>query len=321
MRNGPRDRDCRDARVVNIVADGGFATRVRSQHAAQETGGTNDNTGAGLIVQGSGHGNAEPFRVVLADDVADLRFLLTRALHASGRFDVVGTAANGRDAIEQATQLQPDVTLLDLAMPVMDGLEALPAIRAAVPECTVVVLSGFDAQTMAAPAMERGAAGYLVKGLSPHAVVRDLIALLDTLEHQPATTTGDELARAQIDLPAQLTSGWQARLFLADRLREWHLEPVLDDALLLTTELVTNAVIHARSAVSVTVRRGVERLRIEVADTGPGALRFRGARDDAQTGRGLQLLEAIASSWGTSAFEAGKLVWFELSTAATPRHA
>lgn len=269
------------------------------------------------------------FRVVVAEDVPDLRFLLTRALTASGRFEVVGAAANGQEAIAQATALRPDLTLLDLAMPVMDGLEALPLIRAAVPDCTVVVLSGFDAQTMAAPALARGAAGYLVKGLSPVGLVGELLALLDAIEHQPAPiaapeVTSDEIARAQIDLPAQLASGWQARLFLGDRLTEWHLESVRDEAMLLTTELVTNAVIHARSAVSVTVRRGVERLRIEVSDTGGGALKILEPRGEGQTGRGLQLLEALASSWGTSAFEAGKLVWFELQTKAggsTPRHA
>ena len=274
-------------------------------------------------------GPAARFRVVVADDVPDLRFLLTRALTASGRFEVVGAAANGREAIAQAQALRPDLTLLDLAMPVMDGLEALPLIRAAVPDCTVVVLSGFDAETMAAPALARGAAGYLVKGLSPVALVEELLALLEAIEHQPAPivapeATSDEIARAQIDLPAQLASGWQARLFLADRLSEWQLESVRDEALLLTTELVTNAVIHARSAVSVTLRRGVERLRVEVSDTGGGALRFREPTGDAQTGRGLQLLEALASSWGTSAFEAGKLVWFELQTGrdtSLPRHA
>ena len=269
------------------------------------------------------------FRVVVADDVPDLRFLLSRALAASGRFEVVGAAANGREAIAQATALRPDLTLLDLAMPVMDGLEALPLIRAAVPDCTVVVLSGFDAETMAAPALARGAAGYLVKGLSPVGLVEELLALLEAIEHQPAPiaapeVTSDEIARAQIDLPAQLASGWQARIFLSDRLAEWHLESVRDEAMLLTTELVTNAVIHARSAVSVTVRRGVERLRVEVSDTGGGALKIREPRGEAQTGRGLQLLEALASNWGTSAFEAGKLVWFELQTKAAgspPRHA
>ena len=254
------------------------------------------------------------FRVVIADDVEDLRYLLGRALDSSGHFTVVGSAANGREAIDIASREQPDLTLLDLAMPVMDGLEALPHIRSAVPEGTVVVLSGFDAETMEATALERGAAGYLVKGLSPKRLVEDLLVLVEhidlTSRSEPVAVS--DLAIADIDLPAELASGRQARVFLADRLAEWKLEPLLDTAMLLTTELVTNAVVHAHSAVKVTVRRGIDRLRVEVADTGGGALQMREPSSEATNGRGLQLMEALSSAWGTSAYERGKLVWFEL---------
>ena len=265
---------------------------------------------------------ATPYRVVIADDVEDLRFLMTRALERSGRFRVVGTAANGREAVDRAVEHRPDVTLLDLAMPGMDGLEALPLIREAVPECTVVVLSGFAAETMQATALQRGAAGYLVKGLSPIRIADEVLAMLRLIslgKHGPAPGQSDELSQAQIELPAELTSGRKARLFLSDRLSEWHLDSLMDTALLLTTELVTNAVIHASSEVSVTVRRGEGQLRVEVADTGGGALTMREPGPDATSGRGLQLMEALASAWGTSAYEAGKLVWFELR--ANPRHA
>ena len=258
-------------------------------------------------------------RVVIADDVEDLRYLLDRALVASGRFEVVGTAANGRQAIDIATEQRPDLTLLDLAMPLMDGLEALPHIRAAVPDGTVVVLSGFDAETMESTALERGAAGYLVKGLSPRRLVDELIVLCDSIERQrgqaPDPTADGDVARATIELPADLTSGRRARLFLAERLAEWRLDSLLDTAMLLTTELVTNAVIHARSEVTVTIRRAIDSLRVEVADTGGGSLQMRPASIDATSGRGLQLMDSLAAAWGTSAFDAGKLVWFELPAA------
>ena len=260
------------------------------------------------------------YRVVLADDVADLRFLMTRALERSGRFRVVGTAANGREAINQALEHRPDVTLLDLAMPGMDGLEALPHIRRAVPECTVVVLSGFDAETMQSKAIEQGAAGYLVKGLNPMSLAEEVLGMLRaiSLGADDANGSPDDLSLAQIDLPAELISGRKARLFLSDRLSEWRLDGLMDTALLLTTELVTNAVIHAGSAVRVTVRRGMDHLRVEVADTGPGALHLREPGVDATTGRGLQLMESLATAWGTSAYEAGKLVWFELQSGTRP---
>ena len=258
-------------------------------------------------------------RVVIADDVEDLRYLLNRALVASGRFDVVGTASNGRQAIEVATAQRPDLTLLDLAMPMMDGLEALPHIRAAVPEGTVVVLSGFDAETMESTALERGAAGYLVKGLSPKRLVDELIVLCESIAAQrdaaPDPGADGDVVRASIELPAEITSGRRARLFLAERLSEWRLESLLDTAMLLTTELVTNAVIHAHSAVNVTIRRSIDSLRVEVADSGGGALQMRAPSMESTNGRGLQLMEALAAAWGTSAFEAGKLVWFELPAA------
>jgi DNA-binding NarL/FixJ family response regulator len=262
------------------------------------------------------------YRVVIADDVEDLRYLLKRALERDGRFAVVGMAANGRDAVVQAAQERPDLTLLDLSMPVMDGLEALPLIRSAVPQCTVVVLSGFDAERMESAALDRGAAGYLVKGLSPRRLVEELTLLLGRLD-QPSSMTlpigaeaATELATAHIGLPPVLSSAAQARRFVRTTLPDWSLTSLLDNALLLTTELVTNAVIHARSPVGVTLKLTGDRLRVEVADRGPGALIMREPVEGNTFGRGLQLLEALSSAWGTSADEQGKLVWFELP--ATP---
>lgn len=269
---------------------------------------------------------ATPFRVVIADDVADLRFLLSRALEATGRFEVVATATNGREAVEEASKHRPDLTLLDLGMPVLNGLEALPLIREAVPDGTVVVVSGFEPEDMEEVARARGAAGYLLKGLGPRQLVAELLVLLEDISAGPveddaalpaAPSRPDDIAQAHIELPAALTSGRAARQFVSERLAEWRLEVLLDTALLLTSELVTNAVVHARSPVSVTIRRIIDRLRVEVADVGGGALVLRNPDMDATGGRGLLLMEALAASWGTSAFEAGKLVWFELT--APPR--
>ena len=90
--------------------------------------------------------------------------------YAEGRFtqtpEVVGLAADGEEAVELARSQQPDVVLLDLAMPRMDGLQALPLILEAVPGVRVVVLSGFDKHTMADRALEAGAHRYVEKGLS-----------------------------------------------------------------------------------------------------------------------------------------------------------
>lgn len=268
-----------------------------------------------------------PYRVVIADDVEDLRYLLKRALERDGLFTVVGMAATGKEAVMQAAQQRPDLTLLDLSMPEMDGLEALPLIRSSVPECTVVVLSGFDPERMESQVLDRGAAGYLVKGLSPRRLVEELTALLERIERTAhperpvlptAAEAAAELARAHIGLPAQLSSAMQAREFLREVLPDWSLTGLIDSAMLLTTELVTNAVIHARSPVGVTLKLTDDTLRVEVADHGPGALIMREPIAGDTHGRGLRLLEAIAAAWGTSADEHGKLVWFELRVGVIP---
>src|SRR4051812_43836917 len=83
-------------------------------------------------------------RVVLVDDSANIRVLVRTHLELDGRFAVVGEAADGRAAVQLARDLRPDAVVLDLAMPVMDGLHALPLIRDAAPPTKIVVLSGFD---------------------------------------------------------------------------------------------------------------------------------------------------------------------------------
>ena len=81
-----------------------------------------------------------PIRVVLCDDTRDIRLLLSLALELAGGFEVVGEAADGSEAIAQVTAHQPDVVLLDLAMPVLDGLQALPHIRERAPGSLVATL-------------------------------------------------------------------------------------------------------------------------------------------------------------------------------------
>lgn len=105
-----------------------------------------------------------PLRVVIADDTSDMRDLLRINLEADGRFEIVGEAADGAEAVDMAASSQPDAIVLDLAMPVMDGLQAIPEIKRRSPGSRIAVLSGFNAHRMAAPALEAGADRYLEKG-------------------------------------------------------------------------------------------------------------------------------------------------------------
>jgi signal transduction histidine kinase len=108
--------------------------------------------------------NPDPLRVLVVDDTPDLRDLLTMALERTGEFQVVAQAENGRQAVDVAASVDPDLVLLDIAMPVMDGLEALPLVRRSCPAAIVVMLSGFGASEMTTRALTGGAHGYLQKG-------------------------------------------------------------------------------------------------------------------------------------------------------------
>jgi len=125
---------------------------------------------------------AQRDRVLVVDDAANLRELLTLLLEIEDDFEVVGTASDGRQAIEAAVSLQPDVILLDLAMPVMDGLQALPALREHLPQARIVIFSGFEHQALAEEALQAGADAYIEKGTS----VTQLVTELRELRRRPA---------------------------------------------------------------------------------------------------------------------------------------
>ena len=112
--------------------------------------------------------------VVLVDDEPGVRLLTRLALEEDGGIEILGEAANGRSGVELVTAMQPDVVLLDVQMPVLDGLAALPEIRTASPGSQVVVVSGSDPDETADAAMAAGASAYLEKDR----VTTDLVALV-----------------------------------------------------------------------------------------------------------------------------------------------
>jgi DNA-binding NarL/FixJ family response regulator len=125
-------------------------------------------------------------RVLLVDDVATERRLVRAALERSGRFLVVGEGADGEEGVALAVELHPDLVVMDLSMPHMDGLEALARLRDRCPGLPVVILSGLSADDAAASALRLGAAGYLEKGLHP----AELVAYLGRLTDAAAAPTG-----------------------------------------------------------------------------------------------------------------------------------
>ncbi|MEK6274082.1 MAG: response regulator transcription factor [Actinomycetota bacterium] len=117
-------------------------------------------------------------RILIVDDHPLTRGALAALLGQNG-FDVVGEAGDGTEAIESARQLQPDLVLLDLSMPELDGLDALPRVRAAAPECEVVVLTASGTEENLLAAIRGGAAGYLLKTEAPERIVEFLSGVVD----------------------------------------------------------------------------------------------------------------------------------------------
>ena len=105
-----------------------------------------------------------PMRTVLIDDFADIREVLRVALQQTDKFTVVAEAADGRAGLAAVEEHQPHLVLLDIAMPLMDGLQALPLIRQASPSSVVVILTGYPEESVALSAVELRAHGFIRKG-------------------------------------------------------------------------------------------------------------------------------------------------------------
>ena len=115
-------------------------------------------------------------RVLLVDDQALFREGLRMLLSVQPDLDVVGEAANGEEALRQAAALHPQVVLMDLRMPVLDGVAATRRLRATQPECRVIVLTTFDDDEDIFEGLRAGAAGYLLKDVPPSQLVEAIRA-------------------------------------------------------------------------------------------------------------------------------------------------
>ncbi len=107
-----------------------------------------------------------PIRILLVDDHDMVRRGLAVFLLAHDDFLLVGEAMNGKEAVEQCAELQPDVVLMDLMMPVMDGVSAIKTIREKHPQIQVIALTSFSEEKLVESALKAGAIGYLFKNVS-----------------------------------------------------------------------------------------------------------------------------------------------------------
>jgi len=159
-------------------------------------------------------------RVLVADDQRLVRESIAALLDIQDGMTVVGTAVDGRDAVAQAEALRPDVVLMDVRMPVLDGVAAVAVMRERVPSCRVVMLTTFDDEDLVVRALRAGATGYLLKDLparelaeavrlahagvvqfDPAAVAR-LVSALDR-SSSPPRPPGDTAVPAGVPLTAR----------------------------------------------------------------------------------------------------------------------
>jgi two-component system, NarL family, response regulator LiaR len=114
----------------------------------------------------------DPIRVLLVDDHAVVREGLRTFLELQEGMEVVGEAEDGEQALTEAERLRPDVILMDLVMPVLDGVGAMRELRQKLPSCRVIVLTSFAEDDRLLPAIQAGAAGYLLKNVQPKELAR-----------------------------------------------------------------------------------------------------------------------------------------------------
>lgn len=239
-------------------------------------------------------------RVLLVDDEPTMRIVLRTALEVRGRVDVVGEARTGGEAVRLAEDLQPDVVVLDLGLPDLSPRELLAGVRRASPTAGIVIFSGAETDRAW---FETRSDGYVVKG-------SDFDRLLDLIETVGSERPAD---RAVLDLPETLLAAGEARTAIRDLLARWGFHDLIDDASLVVSELVGNAVEHAPTTCVVVINRAEGGLRIEVTDHGEADPVPQSAGVDAERGRGLMIVSALATAWGVHRGPQSKSVWVELS--------
>jgi len=183
--------------------------------------------------------------VLVVDDQRLIREGIASLLDLQDGISVVGMAANGKEAIERTLELRPDLVLMDVRMPELDGVAAVAVLRRAAPACRVVMLTTFDDEEYVVQALRAGAAGYLLKdlpaaeladavrlahsGVTPldDAVTRRLAAVLATAEPAPEVLTARETEVLRLIAGGATNREIAARLYLSEGTVKNHISRIL----------------------------------------------------------------------------------------------
>jgi len=138
-------------------------------------------------------------RVLVADDQRLVRDGIASLLSIQNGIEVVGTASNGEEAVEQALAQKPDVALMDIRMPIMDGVEAARRIRKELPDCQVLMLTTFDDEEYVLDALSAGACGYLLKDIPAHDLASAIKAAYNGIYQLDPSVAGKMLLAMSAD--------------------------------------------------------------------------------------------------------------------------
>lgn len=241
-------------------------------------------------------------RTLLIDDDPDQRESVRTILSRGGIGPIV-EAEDGPTGLAAAAEHHPELVLLDIAMPGPSGLDILPELVEIVPTARIVVLSNYPRRLHGDDARRLGATGYVEKRVpARHLLAQILVA---------AAVTETALEVVTADLPATPASVRAARTLLSEALGDDG-DGLLFGLELLVSEVVSNALSHTTSAPRIEAHLGPDTIRVEVYDDDPTLPAHREPDQDRPGGRGLHLLDRIASRWGAERSGEGKVVWFEI---------
>lgn len=188
-------------------------------------------------------------RILIADDHHVVRRGLVFFLKTQKDIEIIGEAKNGQEAVEMTRSLIPDLVLMDLDMPIMDGIEATKQIKAFLPEMKIMILTSFSDQDHVIPAIEAGASGYQLKDIEPDELVRTIKRMLsgENQLHPKATThllshlsnknrdhksLTEELTKRELEVLLEIAKGKSNKeiassLFITEKTVKTHVSNVL----------------------------------------------------------------------------------------------